>query len=76
MSKIFIAHSPLGNSIFAGGLVKNNTMWASNKTNVTIDAIVAVAQHVVQFGGPVVISREDGSPEYKITVEKFDAKPE
>lgn len=76
MSKIFVAHSPLGNNIYAGGLIKNDTMWAGNKTNVTLDALVAVAQHVVQFGEPVVISREDGTPEYKITVEKCDEQPE
>ena len=73
MSKVFIGHSKLGNNIYAGGLIKGGAMWASNKTNVTIDALVAVAQHVVQFGEPVVISKEDGTPEFKITVEKINA---
>jgi hypothetical protein len=38
---------------------------------VTIDALVAVAQHAVSFGKPIEISRADGTPEYRITVEKL-----
>ena len=71
MSKIRVGHSPLGNKIFAGTLIKGGTMWSSNKTDVTIDALVAVCNHVAQFGDDVVISREDGTPEFKIKVERM-----
>lgn len=71
MSKIFIAQSPVGNTIFAGSLIANGTQWSANRTDVTIDALVAVAKHALQFGEPIVISREDGTPEYRITVESL-----
>ena len=71
MSKIRVGHSPLGNKIFAGTLIKGGTMWSSSKADVTIDAIVAVCNHVVQFGDDVVISKEDGTPEFKIKVERM-----
>jgi hypothetical protein len=44
--------------------------WGANKQDVTINALVAVAQHVINFGGPVVITN-DGKPEYEITVRKL-----
>lgn len=71
MSKIRVGHSPLGNKIFAGTLIKGGTIWSSSKTDVTIDALVAVCNHVVQFGDDVVISKEDGTPEFKIKVERM-----
>ena len=71
MSKIRVGHSPLGNKIFAGTLINGGTMWSSNKTDVTIDALVAVCNHVAQFGDDVVISKEDGTPEFKIKVERM-----
>ena len=71
MSKIRVGHSRLGNKIFAGTLINGGTMWSSNKTDVTIDALVAVCNHVAQFGDDVVISKEDGTPEFKIKVERM-----
>ena len=71
MSKIRVGHSRLGNKIFAGTLINGGTMWSSNKTDVTIDALVAVCNHVAQFGDAVVISKEDGTPEFKIKVERM-----
>lgn len=71
MSKVRVGHSRLGNKIFAGTLINGGTMWSSNKTDVTIDALVAVCNHVAQFGDDVVISKEDGTPEFKIKVERM-----
>lgn len=72
MKQLHIGTSPLTGTIFAGHLLKNSKAWATGKQDVTIEALVAVAEHAVKFGKPVEISREDGTLEYRITVEKFD----
>lgn len=73
MSKrpLHVAISPLTGTIFAGHVLKGGGVWAANKQDVTIEALVAVAQHVEKFGAPVVISRENGTPEYEITVKRL-----
>lgn len=71
MSQIHVFTSPLTNRIYAGTVLKNGYTWGANKQDVTIEALVAVAQHVLNFGAPVEISRADGTPEYRITVEKL-----
>jgi hypothetical protein len=72
-TKIHVGTSPLTNTIFAGGVLKDGMTWAANKQDVTIDALVAVAQHVENFGKPVEIRNGDtGKIEYRITVEKLD----
>ena len=67
MKKIKIAMSPLTGTIFAGTILKDG-MWAAGKQDVTVDALVAVAQHCERFGQPVEITC-DGKIEYRITVE-------
>lgn len=72
MSKnIHIAASPLTGTIFAGTVLKDGRTWGSNKKDVTIEALVAVAQHAIKFGKPVEISKADGTPEFRITVERL-----
>lgn len=71
MKKIRVATSPLSNNIYAGTLLKDQCTWSSNKQDVTIDALVAVAQHVIAFGNPVIITA-DGVKEFEITVNRFD----
>jgi hypothetical protein len=71
--KIHIACSPLTGTIFAGNILKDGT-FAANKKDVTIGALVAVAEHVLKFGKPVEITKEDGSLEFKIIVERFGEK--
>lgn len=71
MKKLHIATSPLTNNIYVGGILKNGYTWATYKQDVTIDALVAVAQHTIKFGQPVVISKADGTPEYDIIVRKL-----
>lgn len=68
--KLHVGTSPLTNTIFAGHVLKSGNVWASNKQDVTMDALVAVAEHVLANGKPVVITN-DGVPEFEITVRKL-----
>jgi hypothetical protein len=65
---IRIIQSPLTNTIFAGQVNTKTNRWKPNKSDVTLDALVAVARHVEKFGRPVIITLEDGTPEFEITV--------
>lgn len=69
MKKIRVAVSPLTNTIFAGSLLKDGRTWSADKQDVTIDALLAVAQHAQKFGKPVEIYRGDGTLEYVISVD-------
>ena len=71
---IRIMQSPLTNTIFAGQVNAKTHMWKPNKSDVTMDALVAVAKHVSNFGEPVVITLEDGTTEFEITVKDFRVK--
>jgi|TARA_R110000851_G_C12809500_1_gene538342 hypothetical protein len=68
---LHIATSPLSGDIYAGSVLKDGMTWGANKKDVTLEALVAVAQHTINFGQPVIITKGDGTPEYKITVEKL-----
>ena len=70
---LHVAVSPLTNAIFCGYVLKDGRTWAANKQDVTIEALVAVAEHTVKFGKPVVITKQDGTPIYRITVEEIGA---
>jgi len=59
--KLHVACSPLTNTIFCGYVLRDGRTWASNKTDVTIDALIAVAEHVKKFGKPVEVRDEDGN---------------
>jgi len=69
MSKLKIAMSPVTGKIYAGNVIKGN-LWGKNKTDVTMDAICAVAEHGLKFGEPIVVSDESGNVIYRITVDK------
>ena len=70
--KLHVGCSPLTGTIFAGKILKDGRTWAVGKEDVTIEALVAVAQHIIKFGASVEISRADGSGvEYRITVERI-----
>ena len=71
MKELHIAASPLSNRIYVGHTLKNGHTCAANKQDVTIAALVAVAQHTIAFGSAIVITRADGTPEYEITVRKL-----
>jgi len=70
MKKLHIAASPLTGTIFAGTVLKSGT-WAAGKQDLTIEALVAVAEHGLKFGRTVEIRTPDGKPEYRITVERL-----
>lgn len=73
--KIHIGCSPITGTIFAGKILKDGRTWSAGKEDVTIEALVAVSQHVLNFGKPVEISRADGTGvEYIITVEKIEVE--
>ena len=69
--KLHIGCSPITGTIFAGNVLKDGRTWGTGKQDVTIEALVAVAEHVARFGRPVEITGPDGLLEYRITVEDF-----
>ncbi len=72
MSKqIHVAASPITGTIFAGTVLEDGRTWSADKRDVTIEALVAVAEHAANFGQPVEITGPDGKLEYRITVEAF-----
>lgn len=71
MKKLHIATSLMTNTIFVGTALKTG-LWGADKQDLTIEALVAVAEHTLQFGKPVVITKADGTPEFKITVERLN----
>lgn len=66
---IHVAQSPLTNTIYAGGISKDRTTWLHNKTDVTTEALVAVALYVEQAGTQVI--HKNGAPEFEISVRRF-----
>ena len=71
MKKLHIGASPLTGTIFAGTLLKDQRTWSANKQDVTLDALVAVAEHAIKFGKPIQITDAESVPLYRITVEKL-----
>jgi hypothetical protein len=71
MRKLHVAASPLTGTIFAGTVLKDGRTWGAGKQDVTIEALAAVAEHALHFGKPVEITKADGTPVYRITVEKM-----
>lgn len=71
MKPIHVAASPLTGTIFAGTVLKDGRTWAAGKRDVTIEALVAVAEHGINFGKPIEIRSPDGIPQYRIVVERL-----
>lgn len=65
--KLHVGCSALSGNIYCGHVLKDGRTWAANKTDVTVEALVAVAEHTLAFGKPVVINAK-GLPKYEITV--------
>lgn len=72
-SKLHVGCSPLTGTIYAGRVLKDGRTWAADRQDVSIEALVAVAEHGVWFGAPIEISK-NGKLEYRITVEKFEVE--
>ncbi|MFM5629332.1 hypothetical protein ACET67_14805 [Aeromonas veronii] len=70
MKKLHVATSQLTGNIYAGTLLKSSK-WGSDKTDVTVPALVAVAEHTLKNNGAVIISTDDGKPVYEINVKKL-----
>jgi hypothetical protein len=70
--KLHVANSALTNTIFAGHVLKDGRTWGANKQDVTGEACAAVAQHVLAFGEPVIVSCE-GQPRFEICVRNLQA---
>jgi hypothetical protein len=58
MKPLHIANSSLSNTIYCGNILKAG-IWASNKQDLTTEALVAVAEHVENFGKPVTLTGKD-----------------
>ena len=72
MKQLHVGTSMISGTIYAGAVLQSGRRWAANKQDVTLDALVAVAQHVVRFGEPVEIrDAETKALQYRITVEEF-----
>ena len=65
--KIHIANSSLTNTIYTGRILKHG-VWAEGKQDVTIEALIAVAEHARNFGKPIEITDENGKLLHKIIV--------
>jgi len=74
---LHVATSPLTGTIFVGTVLKDGRTWGANKQDVTIEALVAVAEHAVHFGEKtgkaIEIRRPDGTLEYTIKVSQESA---
>lgn len=68
-SPMRVARSPLTNTIYCGRI--KGDQWDGQTTDVTIDALVAVAEHVLSTGLPLVITG-NGDPLYEITVRRLE----
>ncbi len=74
MKQLHIATSPLTGTIFCGTVLKDGNTWGVGKQDLTLDALVAVAEHALHFKdkiGDIIISKADGTPEFKINVERI-----
>ncbi len=67
---LHVAASPLSGTIFCGQVLKSG-VWAANKQDVTLEAILAVVDHATKFGRPIEISDINGNILHKITVENY-----
>ncbi|MBF0350914.1 MAG: hypothetical protein HQM11_07760 [SAR324 cluster bacterium] len=69
MKKIHIATSPMTGKIYAGSILKTGSFGA-DKQEVTIHALVAVAEHIVKQGNSIKIF-EDDKPVFEIAVKRL-----
>ncbi len=67
--KLRIGVGPLSNTIYCGHVIKNG-LWGEGKQDVTVEALLSVADHVLRHGKPVVVT-ENGKPFVRITAEKL-----
>jgi len=71
MSQYVINYSRLTGTIYAGRVNKAGTAFTS-KSDETMPALLAVADHVLEQHGGTVDLTAEGEPGYRITVERID----
>lgn len=72
--KLHVAVSPLTNTIYCGGVSKDGRTWLSNKTDVTHEAVIAVAHHGLAFQGQtgkVLTLYREGVPVIELEVRRL-----
>lgn len=73
-NNLHIATSRLTGTIFVGTVLKDGRTWGANKKDLTIESLVAVAEHAARFkdktGEDIEIRTADGELEYTIKVER------
>ena len=76
MKPIHVACSPLTGTIYAGSVLKDGRTWGTQKRDVTLEALVAVAEHTLISAGAkreaINTVSAGGVPRYRITVERLD----
>jgi len=74
VKKLHIAASPLTGTIFAGHVLKDGRTWGKGKQDLTSEALIAVAEHAIHFGGKtgkaIKVSDDYGKLIYTIKVSK------
>ena len=70
--EVRVGCSPLSNNIYAGRLCVDGHTWQDGKQDVTIDALVAVAEHVERFGQSVKLYGRPDAPSYEIAVRRLN----
>jgi len=66
---IMVGISPINGEIFAGTLMKDGVSWSSNRNDVTIQTLFAVAEHVAMHRDTdTIVMRRNGKPQFEITV--------
>jgi len=66
-TKFHVGTSPITHRIYAGRLLKDGETWAGEPTDVTVEALVAVADRVIGRGQPGIVT-VDGVPTWEISV--------
>lgn len=72
--KLRIGCSPLTKTIYAGTIGKDGKTWLSDRTDVTTEALIAVAEHI----GPgffLTLEATNGGPSLQIEVRKIPPQP-
>ncbi|MDO4698341.1 MAG: hypothetical protein Q4A60_06685 [Pasteurellaceae bacterium] len=68
MKKITVGVAPITNEIYVGYLDKAGRIW-KERQEATVEVLEAVVEHGLKAKQPIILSAQDGTPHFKITVE-------
>ena len=68
--KLHVSHSRLSGRIYAGSLSKDGKCWLSDQTDVTIEALLAVAE-MIGPGFKQALNATNGGPSFEIEVREI-----